>query len=65
MDDPAVVELREWSRIAEDLQRERSRLANRVREQLRRYYPQMLELKGDFGADCFSIFGAVCRRQRR
>src|ERR1700719_3544599 len=29
-----VVELREWSRMAEELQQERNRLANRVREQL-------------------------------
>ncbi len=41
--DPTVVELREWSRIAEDLTRERTRLSNRVREQLWRYYPQLLE----------------------
>jgi hypothetical protein len=38
-EDPVVIELREWSRIAEDLQQERNRLANRVREQLWRYYP--------------------------
>src|SRR5215212_2755905 len=37
--DPAVVELREWSRLAEELQQERLRLANRVRQQLWRYYP--------------------------
>ena len=41
--DPAVVKLREWSRIAEELTRDRTRLANRVREQLWRYYPQILE----------------------
>ena len=41
--DPAVVELREWSRIAEQLTRERTRLSNRIREQLWRYYPQLLE----------------------
>jgi len=48
--DPVVVELREWSRIGEELTRERVRLANRVREQLWRYYPQMLELGDDFAA---------------
>ena len=32
--DPVVVELREWSRIAEELTRDRTRLANRIREQL-------------------------------
>ena len=35
------------------LQRERSRLANRVREQLWRYYPQMLELADDLAAEWF------------
>lgn len=53
MDDPVVVELREWSRMAEDLKRERCRLTNRVREQLWRYYPQMLVLQSDLGADWF------------
>ncbi len=43
--DPVVVELREWSRLAEELGRERTRLANRIREQLWRYYPQLLELR--------------------
>src|SRR5947209_13166946 len=28
VDDPVIVELREWSRMTDDLQRERSRLAN-------------------------------------
>ena len=37
--DPTIVELREWSRLSEDLTRERTRLANRMREQLWRYYP--------------------------
>ncbi len=45
--DPTVIELREWSRITEDLTQERTRLANRVREQLWRYYPQMLEITDD------------------
>ena len=35
--DPAVAELREWSRIAEELTREPTRLSNRLREQLWRY----------------------------
>ena len=51
--DPTVVELREWSRMAEDLQQERTRLGNRVREQLWRYYPQMIELTDDVAADWF------------
>src|SRR5208337_1539063 len=45
--------LREWSRMAEDLQQERNRLANRVREQLWRYYPHTLELGDDLAADWF------------
>ena len=52
-ENPVVIELREWSRMAEDLQQERNRLANRVREQLWRYYPQALELGDDLAADWF------------
>jgi transposase len=50
-DDPVIVELREWSRLSEDLQQERIRLANRMRQQLWRYYPQMLKLADDPAAD--------------
>lgn len=46
-EDPDIIELREWSRMAEDLQRERNILGNRTREQLRRYYPQALALTDD------------------
>ena len=53
IDDPLLIELREWSRMAEDLQQERTRLANRVREQLWRYYPQMLQLSDDLASDWF------------
>jgi transposase len=49
--DPAVIELREWSRLAEELQQERVRLANRIRQQLWRYYPQLLELTDDLTAE--------------
>lgn len=48
--DPIVIELREWSRIADDLGAERIRLTNRMREQLWRYFPAMLELDGDLAA---------------
>lgn len=48
--DPIVIELREWSRIAEDLGAERIRLTNRMREQLWRYFPAMLELDNDLAA---------------
>jgi transposase len=49
--DPAIIELREWSRLAEELQQERVRLGNRVRQQLWRYYPQLLELADDVTAE--------------
>ena len=49
--DPIIVELREHSRIAEDLGVERNRLVNRLREQLWRYFPAMLELEDDLGAE--------------
>jgi transposase len=53
IDDPTVIELREWSRIVEDLGQERLRLSNRLRQQLLRYYPQMLELARDVENDWF------------
>src|SRR5829696_5477900 len=49
--DPAVIERREWSRLAEELQRERVRLGNRIRQQLWRYYPQRLALSEDVAAE--------------
>jgi len=51
--DPLLIELREWSRMNEELQQERTRLANRVREQLWRYYPQALEISDDLASDWF------------
>jgi len=53
IDDPLVIELREWSRIHEELTAERIRLANRVRDQLWRYYPQARKLGDDVAADWF------------
>lgn len=49
--EPLIVELREWSRIDENLKVERLRLANRLRNQLWRYYPQMLEIANDLADD--------------
>lgn len=43
-DAPHIVELRELSRLAEELQQETRRLANRLRDQLLRFYPQLLPL---------------------
>lgn len=51
--DPILIELREWSRIAEELRHERNRLSNRVRELLWRYYPQLLGLADDVAAPWF------------
>jgi len=49
-----LIELREWSRMRDDLTTERSRLANQLREQLWRYYPQALDLaQGDLERDWF------------
>jgi len=47
LEDPVVIELREWSRLRDDLTAERNRLGNRLREQLWRYYPQALQVAGD------------------
>ncbi len=53
VDDPLVIELRECSRIHDELVQERTRLANRLRGQLWRYYPQAIELTDDVAADWF------------
>lgn len=53
VEDPVVIELREFSRMLEDLQQERQRLVNRLREQLWRYYPQALELTRDLDSAWF------------
>ena len=48
--DPAaaeIVELREWSRIASDLTRDQTRLVNRARQHLWRYYPQFLKVESN------------------
>ena len=52
-EDPDIIELREWSRMAQDLQRERNILCNRAREQLRRFFPQVLDLTDDVGETWF------------
>lgn len=49
--DPRLVELREWSRLAEELRQERVRLSNRLHDQLWRYYPQMFGISDDIAAD--------------
>lgn len=51
VDDPLVIKIREWSRMHEGLGQEKVRPTNRLREQLRRYFPQYLELAPDVSRD--------------
>jgi transposase len=44
LDEPAILHLRELSRMNQEMQTDSNRLANQLWEQLRRYYPQMLKL---------------------
>ena len=53
MEDPLVVELREWSRMHDELAEERTRLVNRLQHHLWRYYPQAGEIADDVGAEWF------------
>jgi len=53
LDDPLVIELREFSRMYDDLKQEQNRLTNRLRDQLWRYYPQMGAFSEDFASDWF------------
>lgn len=46
-----IIELREWSRIHDELQAERNALVNQMRAQLARYFPAFLETVGDPGED--------------
>jgi hypothetical protein len=46
IDHPLIVLIREFSRMEDDLQQDWSRLSNQLRQQLHRYYPQMLRLSG-------------------
>jgi transposase len=43
-DDPRLIQLREVSRVHDELGQEHTRLTNRLREQLLRFYPQALTL---------------------
>jgi transposase len=53
VDDPLVIELREWLRIYDELKPEQTRLTNRMRDQLWRYYPQAAKLTDDLSAAWF------------
>jgi transposase len=43
LDDPLVIQIRELSRMDEDLREEEGRLHNRLREQIHRFFPQLLK----------------------
>jgi transposase len=51
--DPQLIQLREVTHMAEELKRERIRLTNRLREQLWRYFPQMLQLPDELHDEWF------------
>jgi transposase len=44
LDDPLIIQIREFSRLDEDLIQELVRLGNRLRDQLRSFYPQVFAL---------------------
>ena len=43
MEEPTVIRLRELSRLEDDLAQEQNRVNNQLREQLHRYFPQLLQ----------------------
>lgn len=43
-DEPAMIRLRELSRLEEEISQELNRATNRLREQLHRFFPQLLQL---------------------
>jgi transposase len=53
VDSAAVVQLREYSRMAEELVAQRMRETNRVRQILGRYFPQILELDDELWSPFF------------
>jgi transposase len=44
IDEPAMIRLRELSRLEDELAQEQNRTINRLREQLHRFFPQLLQL---------------------
>lgn len=49
--DPTTIALKEWSRMAEEHGRDLRRYVSRLREQLQRYFPALLQLGADLDAD--------------
>ena len=58
-DEPTLVELREYSRLTDELTREKNRLANRIRQQLWRYYPQIAQLDADLSEWVLDVWEAA------
>ncbi|MCA9627464.1 MAG: IS110 family transposase [Myxococcales bacterium] len=55
-----LIELREWSRIHDELQSERGGIVNQMRAQLGRYFPAFLDVAPDPGEDwAIALFVAV------
>jgi transposase len=44
LDEPAMIRLRELSRLEDELSQEQNRAVNRLREQFHRFFPQLLQL---------------------
>jgi transposase len=44
LDEPAMIRLRELSRLDDELSQEQTRATNRLREQIHRFFPQLLQL---------------------
>jgi transposase len=54
--DPLTIQLRAANRLCDELTTERTALTNRLREQLWRYYKQLLDLCDDLDTDWFLAF---------
>src|SRR5215468_12189763 len=63
--DRRLIELRGWSRLAEELNEERVRLSNRVHHELWRYYPQLSKLTDDLAAPWFLELWTIAPTPRR
>lgn len=59
VDDPAIIRLRELSRLDEELKNELRRATNQLWEQLHRYFPQMLKLSS--GADDLFVWDLLSK----
>ena len=57
---PELVQLREYSRIAEELTEQQTGLCSKIRDQLYRYYPQFLQL-GDINAEWRLALWELCK----